>query len=64
MTASEKLLRSALKRSMVALDDWLNIYAEEQCDMKRVIEATQRVSERGLLAYLASVQKQNREALK
>lgn len=65
MTKREKLLRAALKRSMVALDDWLHQYASEQCDEKRVNESWKRIhDEGGTLAYLARVQRQNREALK
>ena len=56
-------LRAALRRSMVALDDWLNIYAEELCDNDRVKEAKQRISEYGTLSYIALVQDQNRAAL-
>ncbi len=65
MTAREKRLRAALKCSMLALDTWLHIYASDQCDPKRVAEAQQRIRENGgLLAYIADVQQQNREAMK
>lgn len=57
-------LRSALERSVVAIDDWLNSYAAELCDPKRVEEARRRIGEYGVLAYIASVQEQNRAALK
>ena len=60
----EKKLREALERSRIAIDDWLNIYAADQCDEKRVKEAMARVGEFGTLAYIADVQQQNREALK
>ena len=58
-----RLLRRALKRSMVALDDWLNDFASSECDPKRVAEARKRIMERGTIAYIARVQKQNRDAM-
>ena len=65
MTTKEKKLRAALKRSMVALDDWLHIYAADQCDEAKVAKTELRVfREGGPLAYIASVQQQNRAALK
>lgn len=57
------LLQTALERSGVALDDWLNLYASELCDQKRVAEARDRVGGPGTIAYLAEVQAQNRQAL-
>ncbi len=63
MPTSYKAIKEALERSMVALDDWINTYASEFCDPKRVEEAAVRMRERGLLAYLADIQEQNREAL-
>lgn len=59
-----KKLEAALERSSIALDDWLNVYAEDMCDEKRVAEAKQRISEFGTLAYIAFVQDQNRTALR
>lgn len=60
-----KALREALERSKTALDDWINTYASEFCDEERVDEAGQRIREGGgTLAYLADIQKQNRDALK
>ena len=56
-------LAEALRRSMTALDDWLNLYAEEECDPIRVSEAHQRIKEYGTVWYIAEVQQQNREAL-
>lgn len=53
----------ALERSRIALDDWLNIHASDHCDAARVAEARARVNERGTIAYIAEVQKQNRAAL-
>ena len=58
-----KLIK-ALKRSMTALDDWLNTYADDQCDPQRVAQAHERIRERGTIGYIADVQKQNREALR
>lgn len=56
-------LRAALKRSMTAIDDWLNTYAPEFCDEKRVAEARERLGEYGTIGYIAYVQEQNRNAL-
>ena len=56
-------LKAALLRSMIALDDWLNTYADDQCDPKRVQEARDRISEFGTIGYIADVQEQNRKAL-
>lgn len=47
-------LVEALKKAKTALDDWLNIYASEFCDEKRVKEARERVHERGTLSYIAT----------
>lgn len=55
--------RKALERSMLAIDDWLSTYASEHCDLDRVHEARARIDCVGTLAYIASVQQQNREAL-
>ena len=63
--ATKKDLQAALKRSEIAIEDWFNIYASEFCDEKRVAEARARIRENGgTLAYIADVQKQNKEALK
>ena len=56
-------VREALERSIVAIDDWLNIYASAECDEQRVKEAKKRIREHGTLAYIANVQEQNRAAL-
>ena len=57
-------MREALERSRIALDDWLHIYADDMCDPEKVAESVARISEAGAtLAYIASVQKQNRAAL-
>jgi hypothetical protein len=57
-------LEEAVRRSMLALDDWLNVYASEFCDEKRVAEARKRVYEYGTLAYITEAQEVNRAALK
>ena len=60
----ETLLRTALKQSMTALDDWLHLYAREQYDFHSGASSEQRIREAGgLLAYLARVQAANRAAL-
>ena len=65
MTSPIRALRAALRRSMVALDDWINTYASEMCDKARVEEAWKRIKdEGGTLAYIADVQELNRKALK
>ena len=56
-------LLTALKRSMIAIDDWLNTYASDQCDEQRVAEARARIREMGTIAYIADVQQQNRNAI-
>ena len=56
-------LRTALKQSMTAIDDWLNDYAAELCDEARVAEARSRISEYGTIGYIAHVQEKNRAAL-
>lgn len=56
-------LRATIKRSMIAIDDWLNTYASDLCDDARVAEAHARIGEMGTLAYIADVQQQNRAAL-
>lgn len=56
-------VRTALGVSIVAIDDWLNLYAGEFCDPKRVEEAQRRVGEYGTVGYIAHVQRQNRAAL-
>jgi len=56
-------LRAALERSVVAIDDWLNLYASEHCNADRVAEAKARANENGTLWYIASTQEANRAAL-
>lgn len=56
-------LIEALERSMTAIDDWLNIYADDMCDAERVKEAKERIGQLGTIGYIASVQQANRQAL-
>lgn len=56
-------LKEALEASVTAIDDWLNIYAEDHCDEARVRSAKERVHRSGTLAYIAEVQQRNRAAL-
>ena len=56
-------LSEALRRSMTAIDDWLNVYTEDNYDAQRVAEAKRRIWEFGTIAYIADVQQQNRAAL-
>lgn len=57
-------LVKALERSVVAIDDWLNLYASEHCNADRVAEAKARTNENGTLWYIASIQEANRAALR
>ncbi len=56
-------VEAALKRSMVALDDWLSTYADDMCHPDQVEASRARIAKYGTLAYIADVQQQNREAL-
>lgn len=56
-------LTAALKASTVALDDWVNVYAPDMCDEKRVAEAKARLNEGGTLWYIAVTQERNHAAL-
>lgn len=58
----DKLLE-ALKQSMVAIDDWLNMFASEFCNEDRVKEAFERIKEKGTIGYIADVQEINRKAI-
>jgi hypothetical protein len=63
--APDERMRMALERSVEAIDDWLNVYASELCHKDRVDDANRRIADAGgTLAYIASVQEQNREALR
>ena len=63
MAAEIEQLRTALTRSMVAIDDWLHQYAGELCDEKRVAESWARINKHGTIGYICEVQEQNRRAL-
>lgn len=59
-----KPLEAALGASIRALDNWLNTYAPEFCDERRVAEARQEILKGGgTLAYIAQLQQINRAAL-
>lgn len=60
---TDAVLREALERSIVAIDDWLNTYAANLCDEDDVREAQERIGKYGTLAYIAQIQQQNRAAL-
>jgi hypothetical protein len=63
-SANIERLREALKRSVVAIDDWLHQYASELCDEKYVAATAKRImANGGTLAYIANLQEQNRAAL-
>jgi hypothetical protein len=62
--AERARLEPALRRSMIALDDWLNIYASDHCDEARVKEAQERVMQFGTIGYIADVQEQNCAAIR
>jgi len=64
LSRENEALKAALARSMTALDDWLNIFAEDMCEEERVREAKQRVYEHGSIHYISMVQQQNRAALR
>lgn len=58
-------LRKALINSNVALDTWINTYAEEFCDRDYVILAYKRIEEAGgTLAYVGGTVQANCEVLK
>ena len=53
----------ALRKDMTGIEDWLNEYAEEFCDAKRVAEAKERIHKRGTLGYLSELLTQSKKAL-
>ena len=56
--------RTALKHAAQALDDWLHVYAPEHCHAEHVAETQHRIMlAGGLLAYIAGVRQEIREAL-
>lgn len=58
----DKLVR-ALERSVIALDDWLHVHADDMCDPVKIMQARERINEYGTLAYIARAQEQNRAAI-
>jgi hypothetical protein len=58
----KEVLCKAIDAAILALDDWINIYAEDFCDEARVAESKARLSENGTIAYLAYTVQQCREA--
>ena len=56
-------LVEALERSMVAINDWLHVYAPDECREADVAESRARLRENGTLWYIANVQEQNRDAI-
>ena len=57
-------MTSALHAAILALGDWVNIYAPEFCDEQRVEEAKARINEQGTLQYVATVIQQCEDSLK
>lgn len=57
-------MRTALQAAIIALNDWLHIYAPEFCSEEHVKESQDRVFEYGTLAYISSVTTQCRDALR
>ena len=51
---SEQKLREALQAAQVALEDWMNVYAADMCDEKRVAEAKERIKQYGTIGYIAN----------
>lgn len=63
LTTRCEALEQAVRQSMIAIDDWLNDYADDLCDPQRVAEARGRINGRGTIGYIGSVQAINRAAL-
>lgn len=61
---NKQLLTNALDDAILAIDDCINVYAEEFCDEERVAQAHARLNEHGTLYYLATVVQQCRDARK
>jgi hypothetical protein len=56
-------LRSALEVAQRGINDWLHLYASDECREDRVAEARKRVHEHGTLAYIADLNETIRNAL-
>lgn len=64
LKASHAELMKRLQTSMVAIDDWLHLYAPELCGEEHVRETHERIDAAGApLAYIAETQEENRKAL-
>lgn len=58
------VLTEAVTESNLALDDWINTYAQDECDPGRVAEAKTRIRQGGgTLAYIAKLRQKNKTAL-
>jgi len=61
---SEQTAKQTMQQALDALDDWLNIYAEELCDPSVVAKARKRIEEGGgTLAYITGITINLREAI-
>jgi hypothetical protein len=60
----KEVLCKAIDAAILALDDWINTYAEDFCDEAKVAEAKARLNAQGTIAYLTDTVKQCREARK
>ena len=57
-------MREALEFSDLAINDWLHVYASEECGKDHVARSLSRIKERGgTLAYIAEVTMTNKQAL-
>jgi len=62
---SKQTVKATMQHATQALDDWLNIYAEELCDHEKVALARKRIEDSGgTLAYIAGITQNLREAIK
>lgn len=59
------VLEGLTERAVVALDDWIHMYASEHCDEERVRQAGARIRQHGgTLAYVGTIISDARAALK
>jgi hypothetical protein len=57
-------MAKALESSIIAIDDWLHLYAPDICDDIDLAETTHRIENAGgPLAYIAKIQDENRKAI-
>jgi len=52
LTAENKSKSVALDHALLALNDWMNLYASDICSPDRVKQAQSRMKNRGGLAYI------------